>query len=80
VYRSVFALAITLLAVHSATAQQQPMSREDLMSIIQTIEGQRNQAETNHALAEARALALSKENAKLKAEIEQLKKAPESSK
>lgn len=71
-----FALAV-LLAAHPAAAQQQPpMSQDDLMSIVQTLEGQRNQAQTNHAVAEAKAAALAKENAKLKAELEQLKKPP----
>jgi Skp family chaperone for outer membrane proteins len=75
------ALAIVLLAADPAKAQQQQtMSNDDLMSIIQTLEGQRSQAQTAHAMAEARAAKLEKENAKLKAELEQLKKPPEGSK
>jgi hypothetical protein len=71
--------ALVVLAAHPAKAQQQqpPMSQDDLLNIIQTIEGQRNQAQTSHAMAEARAAALAKENAKLKAELEQLKKPAE---
>lgn len=69
-----FAFLLFLLTAHPATAQQQPpLSQDDLMSIIQSIEGQRNQAQTSHAMAEAKAARLEKENAKLKAELEQLK-------
>jgi hypothetical protein len=67
-------LAFLLLAV-PAHAQQQA-APQDLQRIIPALEAQRNQALTNHALAEAKVSALQEENAKLKAELEQLKGTP----
>jgi Skp family chaperone for outer membrane proteins len=67
-------LLLLYLLTSSAHAQQQP-APQDLQRIIPALEAQRNQALTNHALAEAKASALQEENTKLKAEIEELKKA-----
>jgi len=66
-------LLILLLLTVSAHAQQQPTA-EDLQRIIPALEAQRNQALTNHALAQAQVSRLSEENARLKAELEELKK------
>jgi len=68
-------LLLLFLLATPAHAQQQA-TPQDLQRIIPALEAQRNQALTNHALAEARASALQEENAKLKAEIEQLKGTP----
>jgi Skp family chaperone for outer membrane proteins len=70
-YLFALALAFLIAPVHA----QQQATPQDLQRIIPALEAQRNQALTNHALAEAKASALQEENAKLKAEIEELKKA-----
>jgi hypothetical protein len=54
-----------------AFAQQAPI---DPMRVIPAIENQRNVALTNQAIAEARAAMLADEVARLKAELEELKK------
>lgn len=76
-FRPTFMIALIAISTAATAQQPPPMSQDDLMSIVQTLEGQRNQAQTSHAMAEARAAKLEKENARLKAELEQLKKPPE---
>jgi hypothetical protein len=61
--------AVVLLSLCFSAHAQQP----DLSKIVPIIEFQRNQALTNHALAEAKVAELTEENTKLKAEIVELK-------
>jgi Skp family chaperone for outer membrane proteins len=73
----VLATVFFLTSVFSAHAQQpqQQFSQQELQRIISALEIQRNQALSSDALNQAKASGLQEENTKLKAEIEELKKA-----
>jgi hypothetical protein len=73
--RRIFALAIVLLATPAA-AQQQPDSAT-LQRIIGVLSVQRNDAMNSAANAQVQAAALAEENAKLKAQVEELTKKAE---
>jgi len=69
--------ALLALLISSALAQQ-PQSPDPafMQKALTALQGQRNQALDGQAVAEARAAQLADEVAKLKAEIEALKKPP----
>jgi hypothetical protein len=67
-------LALLLLAIPAHAQQPPPPQAPDLQDIIPALEAQRNQALTNQALSEGRNAVLQRENAKLKAENEELRK------
>lgn len=69
------ALLAALLMAGPAIAQQQKPDPAALQRIINSLEGQRNKAANEAALAEARAAELGEEVSRARAEIEALKKA-----
>ena len=66
-------LLLAMLLFSTPVFAQSP-APEDFIRMIQVIEGQRNQAQAQHVHSEAQRMKLAEENAKLKAEIEELKK------
>ncbi len=67
-------ILILLAMVTPAFAQQQQPTVQDLQDIIPALEAQRNQALTSQAVEAGRNANLQRENAKLKTELEELKK------
>jgi hypothetical protein len=65
---------VVLLTLSPISAFAQQPSGPELQDIIPALEAQRNQALTSQALSEGRNAVLQRENAKLKAEMEELKK------
>lgn len=67
--------AILMLMATAVYAQQQPQPTiQDLQDIIAAMESQKNQLSTSLVLEQAKVLKLQRENAAMKAELDELKK------